>query len=93
MGIITLRKYSPQNALYTVYTGIHCALHAAPHLCAMADSLCFFFQMQQIAMVTVVRTTISATIAAIVATSRLIFTAVIVGSGVLTGTETQRGAQ
>ena len=60
-----------------------------PHLCAMAASFLVFFQMQQIAMDTVV-IMISATIKTIVATSRPI-TVVIVSSGVLTGTETWGG--
>ena len=68
----------------------------------MADSLCFFFKRQHAVRITVVRPAISAATAAITPTNRPMFSAldagsgvitVSVGSGVIIGTETQRGSK
>ena len=79
--------------LYTVYRVATAHFMYTPHLCAMADSLCFFFKRQQAAMVTVVRPAISAATATITPTNRPMFSALGAGSGVIMGTETQRGSK
>ena len=102
-----------RNISYSGVCGIHCycsvyRMHVyktnhvlctscAPHLCAMANSFCFFFTMKHKATDTVVRPpTTSAATATVTPTNRPVLSGVGVGSGgegsgSIIGSETEKG--
>ena len=94
-------KFTSSQVTYNdhCYLAVHCVqgwplgTSCAPHLCAMADFFCFFLKMQQAIRVTAMTRTISVAIVAITPTDRPIISALGAGSGVITGTETQRGSK